>query len=114
MKYTMGRATTSNPGPNDTTTTCLNTATNTTMSPPPPATTTMMGGQQGLRRAMAGQQGLETHLEPQGMYFFFFSFLIVLISPRVPTRRNLAPYEQPTIAGEGKWAQTMPDTSFGP
>ena len=47
-------------------------------------------------------------------FFFFFSFLIVLTSPCVPTCMNVAPYEQPTISGEGKWAQTTPDVSFGP
>ena len=79
------------------------TATKVAMSAPPPTTMTMTGGQQDSRQAMAGQQGLEMHLEPQGTYFFFlFFFFIVLISLRVPTHRNLAPYEQPTEAGEGK------------
>ena len=42
---------------------------------PPPMTTTMMGGQQGSKRAMAGQQGVEMRLEPQVRIFsLFFMF----------------------------------------
>ena len=56
---------------------------------------------------MGGQQGLETRLEPPGTFFYCTNISTC-------TRTNVAPYEQPTVAGEGKRAQTTPDALFGP
>lgn len=106
--------------------TCLNTATNATTPPPPPKALRSVGHQvrhvttttndndydekaAGLETSNGMAAGARDVSRAPGT--FFFNFFIVLISPRVSTRTKVAPCEQPTVAGEGKRAQT---TRLGP